>query len=105
MYDTDEGTVIDFLAQRPEKLKSIGLVIHNQTATRLANLIGDLAVENVPTSGVYSVAFNCDHWSDVRERRGHTARYAYIGGQSSDGARASDRSQEPILFLDDGQVE
>ena len=75
LYDADADDLIAFLTQRPASVASVGMVLHNPAATDLANAIGDLEVENLPTCAVYSVTFDVNRWSQIGEVPGHTTLF------------------------------
>jgi phosphohistidine phosphatase len=75
LYDADEYGLLDYLKQQPAALDSIGLVLHNPAVTSLANAIGDLELENIPTCAIYSVVSKTDRWSEIGEGWGHTIRF------------------------------
>jgi len=75
LYHADKHELVAFLRQRPANLTSIGLVLHNPTITSLANLLGDLEVENVPTCAICSISIDVGRWADVGDPAGHTFRF------------------------------
>lgn len=53
------------------------LVGHNPEITVLANLLGRLRIENVPTCGVVVLDFAVGSWAEIREERGSLVFFDY----------------------------
>lgn len=65
LYDADVNTFFDVLKQTPDTLSSAGLVAHNPTINQFINELFDDFKENIPTSAVFALQFECDHWIDI----------------------------------------
>ena len=43
---------------------------HNPYFTEFANLFGKKTINNLPTTGVFQITFNCDKWADISLNNG-----------------------------------
>ncbi len=49
------------------KYDNLILFGHNEAITNFVNTFGDIAIDNVPTSGFVSLSFEEDNWNDIRK--------------------------------------
>lgn len=64
-----EASVRDFysvIEQIPDNFESVFLFSHNPGITDFVNDLGCLPVYNMPTCGVFAVAFESEHWNEVQ---------------------------------------
>ncbi|WP_457599595.1 SixA phosphatase family protein, partial [Hydrogenimonas sp.] len=62
IYEASPQTLLYIVCQLPEKAKRVMLVGHNPSLTLLANQLGDIAIDNIPTAGVVGIAFDTGSW-------------------------------------------
>lgn len=67
LYDFSGEKVIDFIRNTNDDLNTILIFGHNHAFTYIANALGDLSIENVPTSGFVQIQFNESSWSLVTQ--------------------------------------
>jgi phosphohistidine phosphatase len=65
VYDAGVEDLLAILQKLPIKYNTVILVGHNPGLTWLANYLADDHLINLPTCGVYCVAFEADDWSDI----------------------------------------
>ena len=53
------------------------IVGHNPETTVLANILGDLDIDNVPTCGIVALDFSVVSWAQVRKGKGTLAFFDY----------------------------
>jgi len=70
IYGSSEDDLIQVIQQFDNAVNKALLVSHNPALTDLANSIGDTAVSNIPTCGVFCVNFNISSWAKFGGRRG-----------------------------------
>ena len=68
LYTFDYREVLEWLQRREDAAESYFLIGHNPGLTDLCNqLVGRLALDNLPTAGFLSLSLPVEHWSDVTE--------------------------------------
>jgi len=77
VYMAAPGELIDLARSLGDSLGHVAIVGHNPGLTDLANLLGDLRIENVPTAGVVRLELDVDTWKDVRPGCGRTIDFDY----------------------------
>lgn len=65
IYDAGVEDLLAILQKLPAKYATIILVGHNPGLTWLANYLADDHLINLPTCGVYCVAFEAENWNDI----------------------------------------
>lgn len=69
LYTFDEKALEKVIKSCPNHYENLILFGHNDAITNFVNKFGDLFIENVPTSGVVSLAFDTDDWNDLKKGR------------------------------------
>ncbi len=77
IYEASAQALLYLVCQLPDDAKRVMLVGHNPGFTMLANTLGDIAVDNIPTAGVVGIAFDASSWSEACRMRGHTLFFEY----------------------------
>ena len=77
IYEASAQALLYLVCQLPDDAKRVMLVGHNPGFTMLANTLGDIAVENIPTAGVVGIAFDTSKWSEACRMQGHTLFFEY----------------------------
>lgn len=76
-----EANLVDVLAvihQTPDTINSLMLVGHNPTFTDLANLLcSNFQTENIPTAGIFAIAFPHKIWAEIEENTGNFLFFEY----------------------------
>ena len=70
LYDFSGTQVMDFIKALPNNLQCVMIVGHNYALTSLANMLGDVYIENIPTSGFVALTFSDTNWTNLN--RGNT---------------------------------
>ena len=70
IYEFSANALIDIIEQLEDGVDKVMLVGHNPALTDLANYIGDKAINNLPTSGVFSADLNIPSWAKISDRCG-----------------------------------
>jgi len=65
IYDFSGGKTADFIKTLDNNYQKVMLFGHNYAFTSLANLFGNVYIENLPTSGLVMINFNVDSWKDI----------------------------------------
>jgi len=70
VYNAVEMDLIDIIRRMDDRLTKVMLIGHNPSLTNLANTISDCSISNIPTSGVFCIAFNMTSWSGINKEPG-----------------------------------
>ena len=70
IYASSEYDLVQVIQQLDNSVNRGMLVTHNPALTDLANSIGDTAISNIPTCGVFCVNLNISAWAKIGEQRG-----------------------------------
>lgn len=72
LYVFSGSELIDFLRDLPDSQDRIMIFGHNHAFTDIVNELGDVHIDNVPTTGLVHLSFNIKQWKDIG--RGKTER-------------------------------
>jgi len=67
MYDFSGEQVMALIKDLPPNVSRVLLVGHNHAFTALVNMLGDQAIDNLPTCGFVQINFSVDLWQNVRK--------------------------------------
>ena len=65
VYDFGGHSVIEIIKGLNSNLDTVMFFGHNHAFTSIANLFGDVYIDNLPTSGLVVISFDIDDWKDV----------------------------------------
>jgi phosphohistidine phosphatase len=77
IYEASLQSLIYTVCGFPDEAKRVMLVGHNPGITELANALGDVAIDNVPTAGIVGIALDAEQWREARRMKGHTVLFEY----------------------------
>ena len=77
IYEASPQTLLYLVCQLPVEAKKVMIVGHNPGLTMLANILGDVAIDNIPTAGVVGIAFDAKKWDEACRMKGHTLFFEY----------------------------
>ena len=77
LYEASPWSIIEFLHTVDDSLATVMVVGHNLEFTMLANLLGGLHIDNVPTCGIVALDFHIAKWQQVKEGNGKLVFYDY----------------------------
>jgi phosphohistidine phosphatase len=63
LYDFSGDDVLQFVKNLDDSLDTVMIFGHNHAFTHLANALGNLYIDNVPTSGLVHLAFDTNNWN------------------------------------------
>lgn len=72
LYVFSGNELLDFLKDLPDSQDKIMIFGHNHAFTEVVNELGDVHIDNVPTTGLVHLSFNIRQWKDIK--RGKTER-------------------------------
>lgn len=65
LYDFDGESVLQFLKNLDDKLKTVVIFGHNHAFTALVNQLGNMPIANVPTTGLVCISFKEETWKQI----------------------------------------
>ena len=65
LYHGSSSEIINNIKFYEEKYKSAMIIAHNPGLTNLINAISDITLDNLPTTGLVEINFDCTKWSDI----------------------------------------
>ena len=70
IYEFSANALIDVIKDLDDVVNKAMLVGHNPALTDLANYIGDKAISNIPTSGVFCADLDIPSWAKISDHCG-----------------------------------
>ena len=70
IYGSSEYDLVQVIQQLDDAVNQAMLVSHNPAITDLANSLGDTAISNIPTCGVFCLNLNISSWTKIGDQRG-----------------------------------
>ena len=64
-YLQGENVISDVIEKLPDEIESVMIVGHNPDVTNVASQYAQRYVEYMPTSGIVSIHFKTDRWSEI----------------------------------------
>ena len=77
VYDSFPSRLMQVIRKLDNQYDRVLLVGHNPETTMVANILGDLTIDNVPTCGIVALDFNVTVWQDVCEGKGVLVFFDY----------------------------
>ncbi len=77
IYEATPQALLYLVCQLPDDAKHVVIVGHNPGLTMLSNILGDITIDNIPTSGVVAIAFDASRWYEACRMQGHTILFEY----------------------------
>jgi len=65
LLHTDTSEIIDMIRETPEDIGSLMIFGHNPEFTELANLLSNLSLANLPTTGTVKLTFRMNSWEQA----------------------------------------
>lgn len=65
LYDFGGDAVLSFIKNLPNTIDEAIIFGHNHAFTAVVNLLGTIAITNLPTSGLVKIVCNTEHWQTV----------------------------------------
>jgi phosphohistidine phosphatase len=65
LFHADPAEIIKLIGDTPVNIDSLMIFGHNPGFTSLSNILSNLSLNNVPTSGLVRLAFKTDNWEKI----------------------------------------
>lgn len=77
IYDADTKDLLSILNALDDDLDTVMIFGHNPEFTWLANKLGNISIENIPTAGIVCLSFGTDRWKGVAYGKGRQLFFMY----------------------------
>jgi len=77
IYEASVQSLLYLVCSLPDEAEKVMLVGHNPGLTYLANVLGDLTIDNIPTAGVVGLVFDAGSWDEACRSKGHVLLFEY----------------------------
>lgn len=77
VYAASANELLAIVREFDDAASVVFVVGHNPETTVLANMLGDLDIDNVPTCGVVALDFAVDSWQQIGETKGTLVFFDY----------------------------
>ncbi len=77
LYHAFPHEITAVIAHTPAHLDHVVVVGHNPGLTDFINLKTDDFLDNLPTSGIYGITFDINHWAQIEKVKGEKCYYNY----------------------------
>lgn len=77
LYLASPDTLLAVIHRVPASARTLMVVGHNPGLTELANMLGDVRLDNMPTAGMLCTEFDVQEWGGIEPARARFAWYDY----------------------------
>lgn len=77
LYLASPDTILAVIHRVPASARTLMVVGHNPGLTELANMLGDVRLDNMPTAGMLCAEFDVQEWGSIELARSRFAWYDY----------------------------
>ena len=70
IYLAAASDILEILTELDDDLDTVVVFGHNPGMTNLANLLNDVAIDNIPTCGIFIIEFDVKSWRKISEKNG-----------------------------------
>ena len=67
LYDFSGESVLGFVKNLDNYINSVAIFGHNYAFTNVANQLGSMHIDNIPTSGLVQIKFQADSWNKIEK--------------------------------------
>jgi len=65
LYHSSATSILNMIRSYSDNYQSAMIIAHNPGLTNLINNITNISLDNLPTTGIVEIEFNCDRWSKI----------------------------------------
>ena len=65
LYHSSATSILNMIMSYSDNYQSSMIIAHNPGLTNLINNITNISLDNLPTTGIVEIEFNCDRWSKI----------------------------------------
>jgi len=67
LYLESKTKLLNLLNELDDSCQCVAIVSHNPDLTDFANFLANDNIENIPTSGIVGIQFDCNSWAEVQK--------------------------------------
>jgi len=65
LYHSSSASILNIIKNYSEEYQSAVIIAHNPGLTNFINELTNISLDNLPTTGVAEINFNCDNWKNI----------------------------------------
>ena len=65
LYHSSAQSILGNVKNYPDKYNTVMIIAHNPGLTNLINMITNINLYNLPTTGIANIDFDCDSWDNI----------------------------------------
>ena len=65
LYHCSAQSIIRLIKNYPDQYNTVMIIAHNPGLTNLINMITHITLDNLPTTGIANIDFDCDSWNNI----------------------------------------
>ncbi len=77
IYEASVQSLLYLICSLPDEARRVMVVGHNPGLTHLADILGDMPIDNIPTAGAVGLVFDAKSWDEACRSKGHTLFFEY----------------------------
>ena len=71
LYHSSANSILSFIKNYPNQYNSAMIIAHNPGLTNFINLITNITLDNLPTTGIAVIDFDCNGWNNISIENGN----------------------------------
>ena len=68
LYHSSSFSILNVIRNYSDNLSSVAIIAHNPGLTNLINELTNIYIDNLPTTGIAEIDFNCLKWNDISSK-------------------------------------
>ena len=69
LYHSSAPSILNMIRNYSDNFSSVMIIAHNPGLTNLINDITNIYIDNLPTTGLAEIDFNCLRWNDISSKK------------------------------------
>ena len=65
LYHSSSFSILNLIRNYSDNFSSVAIIAHNPGLTNLINELTNIYIDNLPTTGIAEIDFNCLKWNDI----------------------------------------
>ena len=70
LYHSSATSILNMIKNYTNEFQSVMIIAHNPGLTNLINQITNISLDNLPTTGLAEIDFDCDKWNNISSENG-----------------------------------
>ena len=68
LYHSSSFSILNLIRNYSDNFSSVAIIAHNPGLTNLINELTNIYIDNLPTTGIAEIDFNCLKWNDISSK-------------------------------------